>query len=91
MDYEKNCKDKAAALRRISAAMAIPVSATAFMGDDVNDLAAMELCGLSVAPADARPAIRRAAAFVTKANGGCGAVRELVDAVLAAREGKSPE
>src|SRR5450432_4102031 len=32
---EKNCKDKAAALRRFSTQAAIPLSAIAFMGDDV--------------------------------------------------------
>jgi len=85
---EKNCKDKAAALRRFSAATGIPLSEFAFMGDDVNDLAGMALAGLAAAPATAQLAAKQAASFVAQAAGGHGAVRELVDAVLAAREGK---
>jgi 3-deoxy-D-manno-octulosonate 8-phosphate phosphatase (KDO 8-P phosphatase) len=86
---EKNCKDKAGALRRFSASVAIPLSSIAFMGDDVNDLGAMELCGFPAAPANAQPSIRQQASFVAQAAGGHGAVREFVDAVLAAREGKT--
>ena len=86
---EKNCKDKAAALRRVSAASGIPVSNFAFMGDDVNDLEAMALCGLAAAPADAQPPARERASFNAKARGGRGAVRELVEAVLAGRAGKA--
>lgn len=85
---EKNCKDKAAALRRFSEVNTIPLSTIAFMGDDVNDLTAMDLSGFAVAPANARSAARERAAFVTQADGGHGAVREFVDAVLAARRGK---
>jgi 3-deoxy-D-manno-octulosonate 8-phosphate phosphatase (KDO 8-P phosphatase) len=86
---EKNCKDKADALRRFSLVTTIPLSAIAFMGDDVNDLAALELSGFSAAPANAQPVVRQRASFVTKAVGGRGAVREFVEAVLAARAGKA--
>ncbi len=85
---EKNCKDKASALRRFSVATGIPPSDFAFMGDDVNDLGAMALAGLAAAPATAQPAVKQSASFVTKAAAGHGAVREFIDAVLAAREGK---
>lgn len=86
---EKNCKDKAGALRRFSTAAKIPPSAIAFMGDDVNDLVAMQLCGFPAAPANAQPSVRERASYVTQATGGYGAVREFVDAVLASRAGKS--
>ena len=87
--FEKNCKDKASALQRFSAATAIPSSAIAFMGDDVNDLGAMELCGFAAAPANALAAVRERASFIAKAPGGHGAVREFIDAILAARAGKA--
>jgi 3-deoxy-D-manno-octulosonate 8-phosphate phosphatase (KDO 8-P phosphatase) len=86
---EKNCKDKEAALRRFSVAAKIPSSDIAFMGDDVNDLGAMEFAGFPAAPANAQPAVRRCASFVTQAIGGHGAVRELVDALLAAGAGQA--
>jgi 3-deoxy-D-manno-octulosonate 8-phosphate phosphatase (KDO 8-P phosphatase) len=82
---EKNCKDKAAALRRFAESARFSLSEVCFMGDDVNDLAAMELAGLAAAPANAQPAVRRRAAFVSANNGGNGAVRELIDTLLAAR------
>lgn len=87
---EKNCKDKASALKRFAEAAAISLSEICFMGDDLNDLAAMQLAGLAAAPANAQPVIRQSAAFVATNNGGCGAVRELIDALLYARS-EGPE
>jgi 3-deoxy-D-manno-octulosonate 8-phosphate phosphatase (KDO 8-P phosphatase) len=84
-DITKGCKDKAAALRAFAERNQLALDEIAFMGDDVNDVAAMEAAGLSAAPADARPAARKKAAIVTGAKGGNGAVRELVDHILAQR------
>jgi 3-deoxy-D-manno-octulosonate 8-phosphate phosphatase (KDO 8-P phosphatase) len=81
-DVAKGCKDKAAALRAFAGRYALRLDEICFMGDDVNDLAAMDLAGFSAAPADARPAVLRKAALVTRATGGNGAVRELVDLIL---------
>ncbi len=85
---EKNCKDKASALRRFAEAADLLLSEVCFMGDDINDLAAMQLAGLAAAPANAQPAIRQCAAFVARNNGGNGAVRELVDAMINARSSR---
>jgi 3-deoxy-D-manno-octulosonate 8-phosphate phosphatase (KDO 8-P phosphatase) len=82
-DITKGCKDKAAALRAFADRHGLDVSEICFMGDDVNDLAAMKLAGLAAVPADARPAARSYADIVTLAAGGNGAVRELVDMILA--------
>jgi len=81
-DITKGCKDKAGALQAFAGRHNLALEEICFMGDDVNDLAAMELAGLSAAPADARPAARDKAAIVTEAKGGNGAVRELVDRIL---------
>ena len=53
------------------------------MGDDVNDLPALEIAGLSAAPTNARPAVLEKCQFITRAGGGNGAVRELIDHLLA--------
>jgi len=82
-DVTKGCKDKAGALRAFAERRRFALDEICFMGDDVNDLAAMEIAGLSAAPADARPAALQKAAVVTGARGGHGAVRELVDRILA--------
>ena len=54
----------------------------AFMGDDVNDVEAMTIAGLSATPCDGHRDARAAAAIVTSAAGGHGAVREFVDGLL---------
>jgi 3-deoxy-D-manno-octulosonate 8-phosphate phosphatase (KDO 8-P phosphatase) len=48
----------------------------------------MSAVGLAGAVADAHPVVLAAAHWIAKANGGCGAVRELCDAVLRARAGQ---
>lgn len=65
--------------------LGLPDEAVAYMGDDVNDLPLLARVGLSAAPADARPEVRSAVHFVTRAPGGRGAVRELCDLLAAAQ------
>lgn len=84
-DIAKGSKDKAAALKAFAARQGLGLPEICFMGDDVNDQAAMDLAGLAAAPADAHPEVRSRAAFVARNGGGRGAVRELIDALLAAR------
>ena len=81
-DVVKGCKDKAAAVAQLMSRDDLPREAVCFMGDDVNDVAAMDLAGFSAAPADARPEALHQADLVTHAGGGNGAVRELIDLVL---------
>lgn len=57
----------------------------AFVGDDLTDLPLMGQSGLAVAVADAVAEVREHAHYVTKANGGNGAVREIVELILKAQ------
>jgi 3-deoxy-D-manno-octulosonate 8-phosphate phosphatase (KDO 8-P phosphatase) len=82
-DVHKNCKDKALALRSFAQSRHLKLEEICFMGDDVNDLAALEIAGLAAAPADARPVVVEKCKYVAKANGGNGAVREVIDMILA--------
>ncbi len=82
-DVEKSCKDKARALRNLAALHNLALEEICFMGDDVNDLPALAIAGLPAAPADAQPAIREKCRFVSAAKGGNGAVRELIEMILA--------
>jgi YrbI family 3-deoxy-D-manno-octulosonate 8-phosphate phosphatase len=54
----------------------------AFIGDDINDIAVMEKVGFSVAPANATAINKKIADYVTKLDGGHGAVREVCDLFL---------
>jgi 3-deoxy-D-manno-octulosonate 8-phosphate phosphatase (KDO 8-P phosphatase) len=84
-DVYKGSKDKAGALREFAVRSGLDLEEISFMGDDVNDLGALALAGLAAAPANARPEVLEKASFVAARSGGDGAVRELVDLVLAAR------
>jgi 3-deoxy-D-manno-octulosonate 8-phosphate phosphatase (KDO 8-P phosphatase) len=84
-DVYKGCKDKAAALRSFCDHRGLHLTEVCFMGDDVNDLPALALAGFPVAPANAQPLVRRAAAWITEQRGGNGAVRELLERLLAER------
>ncbi len=81
-DITKGCKDKAAALGAFAGRHQLALQEICFMGDDVNDVAAMRIAGLAACPADAQPAALKHATFVSRRPGGNGAVRELVDAIL---------
>jgi 3-deoxy-D-manno-octulosonate 8-phosphate phosphatase (KDO 8-P phosphatase) len=78
----QGCSDKSAALRAFATAVDIPLSQIGFMGDDVNDIDAMQIAGWSAAPADAHPAARAAASWVTQRSGGNGSVREALDKLI---------
>jgi YrbI family 3-deoxy-D-manno-octulosonate 8-phosphate phosphatase len=56
-----------------------------YLGCDVDDLPPLSLVGLAAATADADPWAKGAAHVVLGHPGGAGAVRELVDTILAAR------
>jgi 3-deoxy-D-manno-octulosonate 8-phosphate phosphatase (KDO 8-P phosphatase) len=85
-DVHKDCKDKAGALHSFSEKHGLRLQEICFIGDDVNDLAALGMVGLSACPADARPSIRKRCQVVTKLAGGNGAVREVVDMLLASNK-----
>ena len=52
-----------------------------YVGNDVNDLEAMKIVGMPIAPADAHRAVRRIAKYTTRTKGGEGVVRELLDII----------
>ena len=58
----------------------------AFIGDDLNDLPALECVGLACAVADAAEPVQAVAHYVTRQRGGNGAVRELCELLIAARQ-----
>ncbi|MFN5317212.1 MAG: KdsC family phosphatase [Bacteroidia bacterium] len=51
----------------------------AYIGDDVNDLSIMALCGFTAAPGDAVERVKNKVHVVLQTAGGCGCVREWID------------
>jgi len=78
-------EDKERALRSFLAQNRLRPARVAYVGDDLQDLPAIVLCGLTFAPADAVPEVRAAVDRVVNAPGGHGAVREVVEWLLRAR------
>ena len=75
-------KDKAQGLRDLLAHLGVDARRVAYMGDDVNDLGAMETVLLSACPTDAALEVRQRVDYVAHREGGRGAARELVELCL---------
>ena len=73
---------KASGLRGALARLGVSPADCIGVGDNANDLAFLDVCGLSVAVANALPAVKQRAALVTTGMRGAGVV-ELVNRVLA--------
>src|SRR5262245_26779880 len=74
--------DKLAAYRDLLAGLALRPEQACCVGDDLPDLPLLRNCGLAVAVADACPEVRADAHYLTRAPGGRGAVREVVELIL---------
>ncbi len=76
-------RDKKTQLDNVLRTYNISISEVAYIGDDINDLACMQIVkdggGIIGCPADAVPAVKAIANYVCKRNGGNGAVREFID------------
>jgi 3-deoxy-D-manno-octulosonate 8-phosphate phosphatase (KDO 8-P phosphatase) len=80
----ERAKDKSAAFDEALAHFGVTAAQTIMMGDDVPDLRLLERAGFAAAPADASPDVLPRVHLVTRAPGGRGAVRELIEHVLRA-------
>ncbi len=74
--------NKEASLTELAKKEGFDLAKTLYVGNDLNDYAAMKLCRYSACPGDSHPKIRELAKWPLKRNGGNGAVRELVEEVL---------
>ncbi|MFN7974321.1 MAG: HAD hydrolase family protein [Acidobacteriota bacterium] len=75
--------DKTAAFLRILEEQKLDASQVMYVGDDLLDLRILARVGFPVAVGDAPELVRDRALYVTRRNGGDGAVREIVDKLLA--------
>ena len=83
LDVYKGCKDKAVAVREFALNHGLQNGEICFVGDDVNDLPAFAEVGFAAAPCDAHPDVIAAANYVARASAGNGAVREVLDHLMA--------
>ncbi len=73
---------KLPAAKRVIEELGLTPAQVCYIGDDLPDLALIQMVGLGVAVADAAAEVREAAAYVSKLSGGQGAVRETIELVL---------
>lgn len=77
--------DKQPILEKLLKKLGLSADQTACVGDDLADLPLMQTAGIAIAVADAQPKVRAQAHWCTRAGGGNGAVREVCDLILEAR------
>ena len=77
--------DKSVALKKVAEQYDITLYECLYIGDDLNDLTALEAAGVAVVVANASPSVKNFADVITTAAGGYGAVREAVDMILDAK------
>ncbi|MEP9411098.1 MAG: HAD-IIIA family hydrolase [Candidatus Brocadia sp.] len=81
-DVYQGVKNKLDAYQEILRKHALMDKEICYIGDDFIDLPILYRVGFSVAVANASPIVKRRSDYVTKARGGCGAVREVAEKIL---------
>ena len=71
-------------LEELCRSLKIELIEAAHIGDDINDVALLQIVGCPIAVADAQPEAIEASSIITERKGGCGAVREICDALIEA-------
>jgi len=71
---------------QLRASLGFRADACAHVGDDLPDVPLFAACGLAVSVPHATASVRRHAHYVTRREGGAGAVREVAELILAAQE-----
>jgi 3-deoxy-D-manno-octulosonate 8-phosphate phosphatase (KDO 8-P phosphatase) len=77
--------DKLPGWEQLRAGLGFAAGACAHIGDDLFDVPVMRACGLAATVPHAPDAVKRHAHYVTRREGGFGAVRELAELILAAQ------
>jgi len=75
----QNVENKAIIVDEICDKWKVDLKKTMFVGNDINDIPALEKVGFPVGVADSYPEIYPHIIYKTKKNGGYGAVREICD------------
>ena len=82
----QGCRDKVQVFHGLISSLGIDAESCLFVGDDIPDLPLLRQVGYPVAVANAVDEVRQACLYTTNAGGGAGAVREVCDLVLAAKQ-----
>ena len=75
----QSVKSKKKFIEEFVAARDISLKRAIYVGNDINDVGAMALCGLSFCPGDAHPMVKNLATVNLSTNGGQGVIREILE------------
>ena len=84
--YIQGVGDKSTVLQDYCAKSGIELANTMFVGNDVNDIGALQIVGIPVGVADSYTEVLENVIFQTKRPGGYGAVREVCDLIYFAKK-----
>jgi 3-deoxy-D-manno-octulosonate 8-phosphate phosphatase (KDO 8-P phosphatase) len=79
-------EDKIHAYEKILRDLKVTDADCAYIGDELFDIPVLQRVAFAATPPHAPEAVKKSVHYVTKKQGGFGCVRELTDAILAARE-----
>ena len=88
IEYIHGVPDKLHVLKEWTRLRGIDPAHVVYVGNDVNDVPCLQWVGCGVAVQDAHPEAKQVASLILEKPGGQGAVRELVDLILALMEEK---
>ena len=74
--------DKVEKLKEVAKDNGVLLEEVAYIGDDLNDLDCMGICGLSACPNDAIDEVIQSVNYICKHSSGNGAVREFIEYIL---------
>ena len=86
MEVHLGASDKLQALTELAKRRGLTLDEIAYMGDDLNDLKALQAVGLSSCPFDAVAEVRDVVDWVVPEGGGQGCVRNLIEQAMKLRE-----
>ena len=81
----KDCMTKKEAFDKLLLKTGFKPEETVYIGDDIVDIAVLKAAGFSVCPKDAVESVKKYVDYVSRFNGGEGAVREIIDLILEAK------
>jgi len=81
-----NASHKLGPWESLRASLGVPADACAHVGDDLPDVPLLAACGLACTVPHAPESVLRHAHYVTRRDGGAGAVREIAEMILAAQQ-----
>jgi len=82
IECKQNIENKASVVEELSKTLSITKDKIAFIGNDINDLEAMKIVGLSLCPSDASQEIIDLSMTILPSKGGSGVIRDFYDFLI---------